>query len=120
MSGMTVSEQYNCGHDCHWGAGCPGHGAQMGFAGSSETYTIVYAEREPITLTRPQMEVLLKMARQVDHERADAAPYVPDGWVLVPLQPTIQMIDAYVSAGGRFHSARSDWAIMVANRPEVP
>jgi hypothetical protein len=47
-----------------------------------------------------------------------ASQEVTAGWKRVPLEPTREMIDAYLKADGRFHSARSDWAAMVAAAPQ--
>jgi len=44
-----------------------------------------------------------------------AALTPPEGYVLVPLEPTEAMIDAYDESG----DARIDWAMMIAARPEV-
>lgn len=49
-----------------------------------------------------------------------AALTPPEGYVLVPVEPTREMIDAYVAVDARFNSARHDWAVMIAARPEVP
>ncbi|WP_333907158.1 hypothetical protein [Delftia acidovorans] len=52
---------------------------------------------------------------------APAAPAgVPGGWRLVPVEPTREMLDAYVRIDGRFHSARADWAAMLAAAPQAP
>ena len=51
---------------------------------------------------------------------APAAPTAPDGWKLVPVEPTREMLDCYVREGGRFHSARADWAAMLAAAPQAP
>lgn len=48
-----------------------------------------------------------------------AALTPPEGYVLVPVEPTREMIDAYVAVDARFNSARRDWAAMLAARPEV-
>lgn len=45
---------------------------------------------------------------------------VPHGWKLVPVEPTQEMLDAYVNQDGRFHSARSDWVAMLAASPAPP
>lgn len=45
---------------------------------------------------------------------------VPQGWKLVPIDPTPEMINAYVNADGRFHSARSDWGVILAAAPHPP
>lgn len=45
------------------------------------------------------------------------AQVVPEGWKLVPIEPTLEMLDAYVAADGRFHSGRTDWAVMLAAAP---
>lgn len=44
----------------------------------------------------------------------------PHGWKLVPVEPTREMMDAYVNQDGRFHSARSDWVAMLAASPTPP
>jgi hypothetical protein len=54
--------------------------------------------------------------------RITAAPQamqaaVPDGWKLVPVEPTREMLDAYVAADGRFHSGRTDWGVMLNAAP---
>ena len=45
---------------------------------------------------------------------------VPAGWKLVPVEPTKDMLDAYVRLQARFNSARSDWAAMLAAAPLPP
>lgn len=52
--------------------------------------------------------------------QAGSACRAPDGWVLVPVEPTRAMLDAYVTNNQRFQSARSDWAAMLAARPAPP
>ena len=44
----------------------------------------------------------------------------PAGWKLVPVEPTKEMLDAYVRLQVRFNSARSDWAAMLAAAPQPP
>lgn len=51
-------------------------------------------------------------------QRATCAQALPFGWKLVPVEPTREMLDAYVAADGRFHSGRSDWAAMLAAAPQ--
>lgn len=51
---------------------------------------------------------------------AEAQLAVQPGWKLVPLEPTQEMLDAYVKQVGRFHSGRSDWAAMLAASPTPP
>jgi hypothetical protein len=53
----------------------------------------------------------------LDMVRATLTP--PEGYVLVPVEPTEAMIRAYLEVDGRFESARADWAAMLAARPEV-
>ena len=62
-----------------------------------------------------------------DHDRrigalaprpAAPASVAPPGWKLVPIEPTREMIDAYMAMNGRFQSARSDWAAMLAASPQ--
>ncbi|NMU88370.1 hypothetical protein HGQ98_00505 [Achromobacter ruhlandii] len=45
---------------------------------------------------------------------------IPAGWKLVPIEPTCEMLDAYVSTNSRFHSARSDWAALLNAAPAAP
>lgn len=45
---------------------------------------------------------------------------IPAGWKLVPIEPTCEMLDAYVSTNSRFQSARSDWAAMLNAAPAAP
>ena len=45
---------------------------------------------------------------------------VPFGYKLVPVEPTQEMLDAYIHMQGRFSSARSDWAAMLAAAPQPP
>ena len=45
---------------------------------------------------------------------------VPEGWKLVPVEPTPEMIDAYIQNNPRFHSAKIDWAAMLAAAPAAP
>ena len=47
-------------------------------------------------------------------------PAVQEGWQRVPIEPTREMLDAYVAADGRFHSGRTDWAVMLAAAPAHP
>lgn len=47
-----------------------------------------------------------------------AAPAIPEGWKLVPVEPTQEMLEAYVNNTGKFHSGRSDWEVMLAAAPE--
>ena len=54
------------------------------------------------------------MTTSNEHNNAHA---VPQGWKLVPVEPTKEMIDAYCEANGRFQSARADWAAMLAATP---
>lgn len=55
----------------------------------------------------------------IDRWNTRAALTPPEGYVLVPMEPTREMIDAYVAVDARFNSARHDWAVMLAARPEV-
>ena len=48
------------------------------------------------------------------------APAAHAGWKLVPVEPTREMLDAYLEMKGLFHSARSDWAAMLAAAPQAP
>lgn len=48
----------------------------------------------------------------------EAQPNIPKGWKLVPMEPTREMLDAYVAQDGRFHSAREDWATMLKAAPK--
>jgi hypothetical protein len=57
------------------------------------------------------------LARAALAQAPEAAPQPTPGWKLVPVEPTREMLDAYVNNGGRFHSARSDWAAMIAAAP---
>lgn len=59
---------------------------------------------------------------QVLAERLAAIAWqpAPHGWKLVPVEPTREMMDAYVNQDGRFHSARSDWVAMLAASPTPP
>lgn len=59
------------------------------------------------------------LERPQDHV-PDAVSMVPDGWKLVPVEPTQEMLDAYIHMQGRFSSARSDWAAMLAAAPQPP
>ena len=49
-----------------------------------------------------------------------AVVQVPQGWKLVPVEPTRAMLDAYVNSNQLFHSAISDWKVMLATAPEAP
>ena len=50
--------------------------------------------------------------------QAEQRQVVPAGWRLVPIEPTEEMIDAYVAVTERFPSARTDWAVMLASAPQ--
>lgn len=50
-------------------------------------------------------------------EKTEVAGHAPEGWKLVPVEPTREMLDAYIAQAGRFSSARSDWAAMLAAVP---
>ena len=52
--------------------------------------------------------------------RAMVAAMAAPGWQLVPVEPTKEMLDAYVNLAGRFQSGRSDWEAMVAAAPTPP
>lgn len=52
--------------------------------------------------------------------RAMVAAQAAPGWQLVPVEPTKEMLDAYVNLAGRFQSGRSDWEAMVAAAPTPP
>lgn len=49
-----------------------------------------------------------------------SAPAVPEGYALVPIEPTEEMIEAYLRVGGGFQSAKSDWKAMLAAAPKEP
>ncbi len=63
----------------------------------------------------PTFDIAVGMEKLIDRLAAMAQP--PAGWVLVPVEPTREMLDAYVNMAGRFSSARSDWAAMLAAAP---
>ena len=50
-------------------------------------------------------------------ERAEVAS---KGWKLVPVDPTREMLDAYVAQDARFQSARTDWHAMLYAAPPAP
>jgi hypothetical protein len=58
-------------------------------------------------------------AIQEEAYRAGTAAAVPDGWKVVPVEPTREMMDAYLAVRGAFQSARSDWAAFLSASPEV-
>lgn len=45
---------------------------------------------------------------------------MPERWQLVPVEPTREMMDAYLELRGKFQSARADWAAMLAAAPKAP
>lgn len=61
----------------------------------------------------PHQSLLERMVEAAQAKRGA----VPDGWQVVPKEPTPEMLDAYVKNNARFHSARSDWASMLAAAP---
>jgi len=61
---------------------------------------------------------ILEFARAI--EKAVLAEVAGKGYRLVPVEPTREMIDAYLAADVRFPSARSDWAAMLAAAPSLP
>ena len=69
----------------------------------------VLAERDALIADN---ERLMQIAAQ------EVSKCVPVGWSLVPIEPTREMLDAYVKNGARFNSARSDWAAMLAAAPQ--
>ena len=66
------------------------------------------------------IEELRAALEQPQNHILDAVSMVPDGWKLVPVKPTQGMLDAYIRMQGRFSSARSDWAAMLAAAPQPP
>ena len=52
--------------------------------------------------------------------RAMVAAQAAPGWQLVPVEPTKEMLDAYVNLAGRFQSGRSDWEAILAAAPTPP
>lgn len=75
--------------------------------------------RVPADGTDPDL-VLADCLTEIRRLRAAAGPQIPEGYVLVPVEPTKAMVRAYLEVDGRFESARADWAAMLAARPEVP
>jgi hypothetical protein len=63
----------------------------------------------------------LEAVRAIQEEayRAGMAASVPDGWKVVPVEPTREMMDAYLAVRGAFQSARSDWTAFLSASPEV-
>lgn len=43
---------------------------------------------------------------------------VPEGWKLVPIELTEEMINAYLGLQGCFQSARADWAALLKAAPK--
>ena len=72
-------------------------------------------------ISRADHEAILETTTRgvalIDRLAAMAQPGVPQGWQLVPVEPTKEMIDAYVNTSSRFWSARRDWAVMLAAAP---
>lgn len=71
--------------------------------------------RVPADGTDPDL-VLADCLTEIRRLRAVAGPQIPEGYVLVPVEPTEAMLAAYDETG----NARLDWADMLAARPEVP
>jgi len=95
-------------NDCGSGAGC--------------CYQAAQNERLEAELqqAREERTALLVNEQNLCEELAAlrAVPAIPEGWKLVPVEPTQEMLYAYVAQNGRFHSARSDWAAMLAAAPQ--
>ncbi|QPS81639.1 MULTISPECIES: hypothetical protein [Delftia] len=90
----------------------------MGFAGNPSR-SLEVAEIVLDAATEPGAPMAYLRAPAAPALEAPAAPTAPDGWKLVPVEPTREMLDAYVREGGRFHSARADWAAMLAAAPAL-
>jgi hypothetical protein len=73
------------------------------------------ADKEPLHLAAAAE--LRRQHAEIESLRAQLAARVPDGWKLVPVEPTKEMLDAYVNNAGCFQSARSDWAAMLSAAP---
>ena len=67
---------------------------------------------------RNSMEALIAAMEQQPNHILDAGNMTLEGWKLVPVEPTQEMLDAYIHMQGRFSSARSDWAAMLAAAPQ--
>ena len=50
--------------------------------------------------------------------QAATAQCVPEGFVVVPKEPTREMLDAYVNQNLKFQSGRSDWRAMLEAAPK--
>jgi len=51
-------------------------------------------------------------------DRAARAVEVPEGWLLVPIEPTLEMIDAWNHRfGSRTVTAQTDWTNMISAAP---
>ncbi|MCP4615965.1 MAG: hypothetical protein GY844_05975 [Bradyrhizobium sp.] len=64
----------------------------------------------------PHQSLMERMAEAAQAKRGR----VPEGWKLVPVEPTLEMIDAYLQNNPRFYSAKDDWAAMLAAAPAAP
>jgi len=66
-------------------------------------------------------ELNRKFAREVNGTTfmGEPAPQAfPAGFVLVPVEPTQEMIESYLQNIGKFQSAKSDWAAFLAAAPK--
>ena len=77
--------------------------------------------------TRAAFEAWLGYCEQLDRHtiesmwsawKAATAQCVPDGFVVVPKEPTREMLDAYVNQNLKFQSGRSDWRAMLEAAPK--
>ena len=79
------------------------------------TYAAYYAEHHKLGMgVRNDMQYIASVALRF----AAPQPAVPEGYALVPVEPTPEMIDAYLANNAKFHSAKSDWAAMLSAAPK--
>lgn len=121
MGGVTVYETFDCGYDCDgWGGSCKGHSACLIYRSSSDTYEFQIDTKEDSLFSAASLAVFLTLARRIEATKAASVSYVPDGYVLVPVVPTQEMLDAGWDAEDHTADVPTVWQAMLAARPEVP
>lgn len=98
------------------------HGAIPELDDQAFDVTSAWLQHSKTSATGTQLAAMCNFAKFILESRAaiqQAAGAVPEGWRLVPVEPTPEMMDSYRRVKGSFQSARSDWAAMLAASPAI-
>ncbi|OHY63820.1 hypothetical protein BB778_04120 [Pluralibacter gergoviae] len=65
---------------------------------------------------------VIQLQTDLDRERrkADSYPVIPDGWVMVPREPTHLMINAWLSEVANWRGHEAGYKAMLAAVPPAP